>query len=961
MNIQMDIQNVYINNFYFRSTLLILYIGIILLVVLFLIYKNQISVTVDKSIKNKAIKLLVLYFCTILPINYIARNFGVPQEIITKLSYISKSSFLATLSVSIIGIMYVCFYKNKDTIIKLLKKPLLWIIYAFILIEAIYGEFDFLRWYNIILLIILSLLSTLIDSVNLKLKCKNIVKCDANVKTSQQINYYPIDDPIDLFPERNWQKERLIDIIQNNDGIKTICISGEWGQGKTSFINIVSKELSDKSYPIIKINALDFSGLASLYKYYFEQIESIISKSGYYNGFASEFSGFTKKLADVILDYTNVKVSINQTKDYTYASEKQELQNILTQSLGEKKLIVIVDDIERCDPDLALKYIRFIKEIATFDKSITLFLSDYKELLKLPDVNDKYIQKFIDYRFDLRVSNYSEILQHIKKKIPNLYEFLDGVNINIENELDDVFLHFEKEYTNLKTKRSDRKTTDNDYKIYTKRMEECVDNYVEFGKLINNPRTLNKLCENIFDKKSTLKNMFAINNDCLTFFRNIKLEKCIISICMIQTLFPIEYEEIKKMSLARYIENLKGIKTRIEKDIEISKTTQIEIKLIIALCDELWFEDSIFTTRSTYLQMNAVEFCDKLISSPEYINNMINPYTTVEDAYMSYIKNDRWEELNSIAYIDLLSMILKKYAYKNTEEGKLILEKTFSHYMEIEWKKNNHINECFGIFSYAHGIQRWFSPEIHGLKSFYDIIKDNNYKITNVERISDVMVRFSQLYICNSIDAINDVLRYNINKFQIEQFNHEKLLGKVWNEQTFDSMLKTYLDILLNKQYEHQDVLQMISDLIEETISYLEEVGFNEYDDIKAHIIRAKELLVEYTALKNILDFVQEKSSNITENLETNDYKKNIQNYIDYIKDLQEIDYDKEVNNLRTISNALFYNEENSESNNLDKEVITLYNELLSIFYEKIGYDIYHFRLHSLLKIKNIDEHIDNN
>lgn len=957
----MDIQNVYINNFYFRSTLLILYIGIMLFTVLFLKYKNQILVTVDKLIKNKAIKLLVLYLCTVLPINYIARNFGVPQEIITKLSYISKSSFLVILSVSIIGIMYVCFYKNKDTIIKLLKKPLLWIIYAFILIEAIYGEFDFLHWYNIILLIFLALLSTLIDSVNLKLKCKNIVECDATVNPSQHINYYPIDDPIDLFPERNWQKERLIDIIQNNDAIKTICISGEWGQGKTSFINIVSKELSENNYPVIRINALDFSGLASLYKYYFEQIEIIISKSGYYNGFASEFSGFTKKLADIILDYTNVKVSINQTKDYTYVSEKQELQKILNQSLEDKKLIVIVDDIERCETDLALKYIRFIKEIATFDKSITLFLSDYKELLKLPGVNDKYIQKFIDYRFDLRVSNYSEILHYIKKRTPDLYVFLDSININIENELDHIFSQIEKEYTELKTKRLDSKTTEDNYKLYTKRMEECLDNYSEFGKLINNPRTINKLCENIFEKRNVLKNTFEINNDCLTFFRNIKLEKCIISICIIQTLFPLEYEEIKKMSLARYIEKLKSIKSRIEKDIELSKNTQTDIKLIITLCDELWFEDSIFTTTSTYLQLNAVEFCDKLISSPEYINNMINPYTTIEDACMSYVKNGQWEELNGIAYIDLLSMILRKHAYKNADEGQLILGKAFSHFMCIEWENNNHINECFGIFSYAHGIQRWFSPEIHGLKIFYDIIKNNNYKITNTERISEVMVRFSQLYICNSIDAINNVLRYNINKFQIEQFNHEKLLSKVWNEKTFDSMLKTYVDILLNEQYEFQDALQVINNLVEDTVSYLTEVEFIEYKDIKAHIIHAKELLIEYVALKNILDFVQENNENITEDIETNNYKNNIQNYIDYIKELQEINYDTEVNNLHKISNALFYNEELSESNNLDKEVIELYNELLTIFYEKTGYEIYRFRLHSLLKMKSIDESTDDN
>lgn len=72
------------------------------------------------------------------------------------------------------------------------------------------------------------------------------------------------------------------------------------------------------------------------------------------------------------------------------------------------KLIVIVDDIERCDRNTAREYLFLIKEVATMKGCISVFVTDYDMLNKVvsteavaKSAND-FLNKFFNYRIDLR-------------------------------------------------------------------------------------------------------------------------------------------------------------------------------------------------------------------------------------------------------------------------------------------------------------------------------------------------------------------------------------------------------------------------------------------------------------------------------------------------------------------------------------------------------------------------------
>ncbi len=940
MNIYFDLQNFYINNFYVRNSLMLLHIFV---VICFILIKQQKIITIkdDCNFKNYFFKYVAIYGGTIIPINLFSHLFLCNAKAISFLSNISYFCAIIVIAFVVASSVYLCRYKNKTTVLYALKTPIIVAIYGITLIDAICGELVFWSWYNILLLLYLVFLSTVIDANCIQFKSES--SNDSNKSSLEQINHYPINQVQDLYVERKWQKEQLLKIIEKKDFVKTICVSGEWGQGKTSFINVLETDLDKLYYPIIHINALDFSGLDALFKYYFERIENFIENSGYYNGICSEFSNFTKKLADVILDYNNIKITTSNSKDYTYISEKKKLQAVLSEALRDRKLIVIVDDIERCDSEISVKFIRFIKEIATFDKSVILFLSDYEELLKIPGLNEKYMQKFIDYRFDLRVVNYREILNNLKINKHNLYKLNDSITIDIEKNIDLILLKWEKESIKYDEKKSSISTGDAKYTEY----DELHDKYVllidKLSIKLNNPRTINKLCENIFEYKDRLLRYLDIEQYDINYFSNIKIDMCIVVICLIQTIFPAQFEQIKQLSFRRYIERIKNL----DKNNDCSNQDEItDIEIIKELCENLWFEKSVFSTNTNYVHSKAIEFIDKMLLSPENMKDFITPFSSFNDECLSYVEKSEWNLIENVSYIDLVSMILNKYAYKESDIGNLLLKKVFMHFMEKEMQENNNINACFHIFAYANNFSHYFSPELRGLTTFYQLIEENKFNVVGDNSIKEFIFRFSQLYIGNTISRINLVLSYNTEKFNLQQFEHDKLLNQVWNEKSFNGMLKKYLELL--QVNINSDCIQTITELVFDAKQYVKQFDMDKLNDISKEFSDAENLLEEYKSINKLINYVHDKLTIQQVHIDTDNIRTNINNYIEYLKTAPTVNYEEEINRLKNFSDKFF------EEENLNETLLNRYNDLLTIYIEKVGGYVHIFRIQVIDKFKQL-------
>lgn len=947
----LDVQNIYISNYYIRNSLLFLIIILVLLSYKLMIEQKRKNIIIERLNDYNNYNFAALYFCTILPANFISMNEAKESKFLEKLLILNNYSFIISLSLVCGFLLYIYLFKNKYTILNAVRKPFILGLYIFTLLEAISSQISFLKWYNIIVIIILVVLSSNISNMVIIKEHKK----ESIIQKSISFNFEPIQLNSELYEERIWQKNKLINIIENNMGIKTICVSAEWGQGKTSFINIVESELRDKNYPIIRINALDFSSLNTLFNYYFEELEIIIKKYGYYKGLSSEFSNFTRTLANIILEYNKIKFTVNKTNDYSYIVEKQNLQRVLNEALGDKKIIVIVDDVERCDSELSLQYIKFIKEIAAFDKCIILFLSDYEELLKLPNVNEKYIQKFINYRFDLRLTNYREILTYIYKSFPEMYNFISNINIDITNEIDKILYKQTDEIDKLKIKRNDVKNEINTYNTLSNKINKLVSKHEEFVSILSNPRTINKLCESIIDKKNTINqyvNQNLKDEQFLVFLNNINISRSVVCVSLIQTLFPIEYEKIKKISLMNYVKNLQETKEQLEKGYQ--KSVNIEEEIIIDICNDIWFNDYLFTTVTNYLQIIAVEFMNKLISEPELLGDLITPFTSKEDELISYINTNQWDMIDR-TYTDLVDIVLKKHIYIKPLEGSKVLKKVFEHYMEVEQQKVDNINKCFNIFYYCSDMFKWIYPEMSSLKTFYCVINDNNYRLTDNKRYVQIISRFSHSYTGNSLSIINRALQYNILKFKINIFGYDNLLSKVLNQNTYETMIEKYVYLLTGKK--ENTVLgniKLLTCMVTETDEYIRGLNYM-YDDVIQDINKAKMLLDEFVYLDKINNYViKESEENKLDVIETDNLKTSIERYILYLNKGSEFNIDEEFKNMNDFSIMLF---ENKNLEKISAEIVDLYNELITIYLKKVNGNISNFRIKAL----EISERLKNN
>lgn len=188
----------------------------------------------------------------------------------------------------------------------------------------------------------------------------------------------------DLFPLRKNQADELCRIMRNQDsrGI-SICVTGQWGIGKTSLVegacnqlrklqnttgNNVDNQTPDvvgseaTHYEFIFIRALELDSLSSLFHYLFSRIREILKNRGAYVGPGSEYRRLIASAGGLISNTEWSAVLENKLfpSEDDYRSQRNRLESLMEKALGKDKLIIIVDDIERCAPEKARDFLCFL-------------------------------------------------------------------------------------------------------------------------------------------------------------------------------------------------------------------------------------------------------------------------------------------------------------------------------------------------------------------------------------------------------------------------------------------------------------------------------------------------------------------------------------------------------------------------------------------------------------------------
>ena len=215
----------------------------------------------------------------------------------------------------------------------------------------------------------------------------------------------PADDPFkhDLLARKE-PVESLTNIVRSLEGPCVLAVDAEWGKGKTTFLKMWEQYLRNEKFSVVKFNAweTDFSGdpfvalstelTEGLHEYKDEQLKTKITDM---KKMASEVlrravPGMIRHATEGILDLNQLfekeagqaLASYQETKKSVEEFRKalQDMADTLSQSSGNRPLIVVVDELDRCRPSYAVELLEVAKHVFAVNHIVFVLAVNCSEL-----------------------------------------------------------------------------------------------------------------------------------------------------------------------------------------------------------------------------------------------------------------------------------------------------------------------------------------------------------------------------------------------------------------------------------------------------------------------------------------------------------------------------------------------------------------------------------------------------
>lgn len=197
---------------------------------------------------------------------------------------------------------------------------------------------------------------------------------------------------------RNQIINQLCNIIKSNLSEKnfTVSLTGEWGSGKSTIIKCAKKQIQDDEKITNDIIIIDdfepwlYSDNTTMAK---ELANTIFKKFNYKTN-----SRLLNDLANNLLNITpNTNIVSSITK--LFLAHQEDASKIIEDYLSKrnKKLVLIIDNLERCEPELIITILKMLKNSLSIKNTITILSYDNEMLTKIlsdRQIDLKYLEKF---------------------------------------------------------------------------------------------------------------------------------------------------------------------------------------------------------------------------------------------------------------------------------------------------------------------------------------------------------------------------------------------------------------------------------------------------------------------------------------------------------------------------------------------------------------------------------------
>lgn len=188
-----------------------------------------------------------------------------------------------------------------------------------------------------------------------------------------------------------------IEELNTTEGARSLAVTASWGNGKTSFLNLVKNGLKKKGCFVVDITPWNLNPDKSITTHFFEEI-------------INKFGGIDHQIAKLLKRYSNALDSVNLGLFSTIFSNisLSEMAEKISNAMIRKdiKTIVVFDDIDRLEASEIEEVFRIIRGSANFKNFIFLSAFDKRYVQQALQnanaaFNEHYIEKFFEMEFPL--------------------------------------------------------------------------------------------------------------------------------------------------------------------------------------------------------------------------------------------------------------------------------------------------------------------------------------------------------------------------------------------------------------------------------------------------------------------------------------------------------------------------------------------------------------------------------
>ena len=796
-----------------------------------------------------------------------------------------------------------------------------------------------LSWYNILWFVVVGTILTVLKTFSLELPPEPVAKGSL---------YAPVTAYESLFLPRQRQADELCQLISGSEsGGISICVAGSWGSGKSSLVMGVYDRLRHgehaKGYEFIFIRALELDSLESLFRYLFARIKEILRARGAYVGPGSEYQRLISSAGGVI---ANEQISSIVERrlfpaEKDYRRQRQRLEALMAAVLGDDRVVIVVDDIERCAPEKAREFLYFVKEIATMRCCVSVFVTDDTRLPR-PEASAEngpdFFDKFFNYRIVLAPVSLADMMDYFETEW-HPTNALNTYNLDSPRKVcQSLQQRLRDRAESIRIIPTGQNQQENEREAEQRRayLRSCAE---RLGQSLSRPRTLHKFYDTYCRICGRLQKYYdgQSQEKLAEYFDSLQLSELLFFLAFLEVGFPAEWEKIQTEGIRRYLDRVQASQDEPQ-------------RFLSKLLQDTLFQDYLAFASYTYQDMKRVRFLDTLLTAPEELPKIVNGFTTQEQEWFDAIEREDGQAMEA-HWPSMLQAVVEQY--HRIRNGSMYLEHLFRFAKEQVETGSWDVDVPFQIFEHSTLDEdllinsRCLVPLV---SLFCDAFSENcGISKRAFERLQTAGAVYSRNYCM----IISSVLQYGapgegktivdaLDRMTINQMDHRGNLNQ------FMAQIQK-LGVWRTRLTGHLTDLEGLDTLIQDAEAFLREQDLLNYPDVQHLVERMFQARQELGALFQLLDRVQRDRFSLTPGLRVSTLSPEIlPDTIRFFKqEFSSPDFTQNKHLMQDFK-ALFQYISTLEPGTLSQEMLSELHDLVTQYYQanSLGYqgDVRSFR-----------------